>query len=169
VSSEWQYLQPYSREPDPDQRRKGFVEVRRSALVPHSVEDMFDLIEQAEAYPQFLPWCVGATILERSDDSVAGKLDFSYLQIRFSFTTRNRKSRPQWLHVRLVDGPFRRFEGDWRLTRLGDVGCKIEFDVAYEISDGLLDQLAKPAVDFVSRSMMDAFVKRAATLFPEVP
>ena len=143
------------------------MQVRRSVLVPFPVEGMFDLIERAEAYPQFLPWCVGATILERSDDSVAGKLDFSYLQIRFSFTTRNRKSRPEWLHVRLVDGPFRRFDGDWRLTPLGDLGCKVEFDVSYEISDGLLDRLARPAVDFVSRSMMDAFVKRAETIYTE--
>ena len=137
------------------------MQVRRSVLVPYPVESMFDLIEHAEAYPQFLPWCIGAAILERDDDWVAGRLDFSYLQIRFSFQTRNAKRRPEWLHVRLVDGPFRRFDGDWRLTPLGELGCKVEFDVSYEISDGLLDQLAKPAVDFVSRSMMDAFVKRA--------
>jgi len=144
------------------------MELRRSVLVPYPAESMFDLIEHAEAYPQFLPWCVGAAILERNDDWVAGRLDFSYLQIRFSFQTRNAKRRPEWLRVRLVDGPFRRFDGDWRLTPLGDLGCKIEFDVSYEISDGLLDRLAKPAVDFVSRSMMDAFVKRAEHTLKEV-
>jgi len=140
------------------------MQIRRSVLVPHPVERMFDVIEQAEAYPQFLPWCVGAEILERSDDWVAGRLDFSYLQIKFSFRTRNAKRRPEWLAVRQVDGPFRRFDGDWRLTPIADLGCKVEFDVSYEISDGLLDQLAKPAVEFVSRSMMDAFVKRAEQL-----
>ena len=63
--------------------------------------------------------------------------------------------------MRLVEGPFRHFQGDWRLTPLGSAGCSIRFDVSYEISDGLLDTLARPAVDYVSRSMMDAFVKRA--------
>ena len=145
------------------------MQVRRSVLVPYSAECVFDVIEQAEHYPEFLPWCVGATILERSDDWVAGKVDFSFLQIRFSFRTRNPKRRPEWLHVRLVDGPFRHFDGDWRLTPLGDLGCKIEFDVSYEISDGLLDQLARPAVDFVSRSMMDAFVRRAEHISSEAP
>jgi ribosome-associated toxin RatA of RatAB toxin-antitoxin module len=125
---------------------------------------MFDLIEQAEFYPQFLPWCVGATILERSDDRVCGKIDFSYLQIRFSLRTCNAKRRPDWLRVRMVDGPFRHFDGDWRLTGLGGHGCKVEFDVCYEIADGLLDQLARPAVGLVSRSMVDAFVKRAEDL-----
>jgi ribosome-associated toxin RatA of RatAB toxin-antitoxin module len=65
------------------------------------------------------------------------------------------------LRVRLVEGPFRRFQGDWRITPLGHLGCKVEFEVSYEISDGLLDKVARPAVDFVSRSMMEAFVKRA--------
>lgn len=146
---------------------RGSVELRRSVLVPYPAERMFDLIEHAEDYPQFLPWCVGAAILERSEEHVAGRLEFSFLQIRFAFKTRNAKRRPEWLGVRLVDGPFRRFDGDWRLTPLGGIGCKIQFDVSYEISDGLLDRLAKPAVDLVSRSMMDAFVKRAELTFKE--
>lgn len=124
---------------------------------------MFDLIEHAEAYPEFLPWCTAATILERGDDWVAARLEFEYLRFRFGFQTRNAKRRPEWLSVRLVDGPFRRFDGDWRLTALGQAGCKVEFDVAYEISDGLLDRIARPAVDYVSRSMLDAFVRRAET------
>jgi len=137
------------------------LELRRSVLVPYPVESMFDLIEQAESYPQFLPWCTGVKILERSDDWVAARLEFSYLQFRFGFQTRNAKRRPEWLQVRLVEGPFRRLEGDWRLTALGNIGCRINFDLSYEISDGFLDKLARPAVEFVSRSMMDAFVKRA--------
>jgi CRP/FNR family cyclic AMP-dependent transcriptional regulator len=130
-------------------------------LVPYSAESMFDLIEQAEAYPEFLPWCTRATILERSDDWVAARIDFSYLHVRFGFQTRNPKRRPQWLQVRLVEGPFRRFLADWHLTPLGTQGCKIDFDLSYEISDGILDKVAVRAVDLVSRSMLDAFVRRA--------
>ena len=130
---------------------------------------MFDLIEQAEHYPQFLPWCVGATILERSDDWVAGKVDFSFLELRFSFITRNAKRRPEWLRLRTVDGPFRRFDGDWRFTALADLGCKVELDVSYQIADALLERLARPAVDFVARTMVDALVKRAEDMHREMP
>jgi len=145
------------------------VNVRRSVLVPYPVESMFDLIEQAEHYPQFLPWCVDATILERSDDCVAGKVDFSFLELRFSFVTRNAKRRPDWLRVRVVDGPFRRFDGDWLLTRIGALGCKVEFDVSYQIADAPLERLARPAVDLVARAMIDAFVKRAEHIHAEMP
>jgi ribosome-associated toxin RatA of RatAB toxin-antitoxin module len=137
------------------------VQIRRSVLVPYPVEKMFDLIEQAEHYPKFVPWCVAATILDRSDISIAAKVDFSFLDVRFALLTRNAKQRPDWLRLRVVDGPFHRFEGDWRLTPLGDLGCKIEFDVSYEIGGSLLQRVGGPTVGFVSRSMIDAFVKRA--------
>lgn len=137
------------------------MELSHTVLVPYPIESMFDLIEHAEAYPKFVPWCVGATILQRSDDRVAARLEFSYRSVRFGFRTDNAKSRPDWLQVRLVEGPFRRFHGDWQLTRLGDIGCRIHFAVSYEIADGLLDRLAAPAVGHVSRAMVDAFVKRA--------
>jgi CRP/FNR family transcriptional regulator, cyclic AMP receptor protein len=148
------------------------LEIKRSVLVPFSVEDMFDLIEQAEDYPLFLPWCVSSKILERSDDWVAARIDFKYLQVRFGFATRNPKQRPEWLKVRMVEGPFRHFHADWLLTPLGadgSQGCRINFDLSYEVSDGLLDRVAARAVEMVARSMMDAFVKRAEeTLKPAV-
>ncbi len=146
------------------------MELRRSVLVPYAVEDMFDLIERAETYPQFLPWCTGATILERSDDWVAARIEFSYLKFRFGFQTRNPKRRPDWLSVRLVEGPFKHFHGDWALTRLGRSGCKVEFALSYEVADRVFDRIAGPAVDIVARSMLDAFVRRAeATLTQFAP
>ncbi len=145
------------------------MEIRRSVLVPYSAERMFDLIEHAEDYPQFLPWCVAATILERSDDWVAARIDFSYMRVRFGFQTRNPKRRPEWLKVRMVDGPFRHFQADWALRPLGEQGCKIDFDLSYEIADGMLDRVAGRAVDAVSRSMMDAFIQQAERRFTPLP
>ncbi len=145
------------------------LKLERSVLVPYPVESMFDLIEHAEAYPQFLPWCTRATIFERNDEWVAARLDFSFLRFAFGFQTRNAKRRPEWLQVRLVEGPFRQFQGDWTLHPLGTLGCRISFAVAYEIADGLLDRLAAPAVEYVSRAMVDAFVKRADATFGAGP
>ena len=137
------------------------MQTSRSVLVPFAAEDLFDLIERAEAYPQFLPGCTRATILERSDDWVAARIDFTYRQFSFGFSTRNPKRRPEWLHVRMVEGPFKHFHGDWRLTPVGGIGCRIDFDLSYEISHSVLDKLAAPAIKVVTGSMMDAFVKRA--------
>ena len=141
------------------------VEIRRSVLVPYSAEAMFDLIEQAECYPAFLPWCTAAEIIERSDDCVAARLEFSYLSLRFTMQTRNPKRRPEWLQVRLVEGPFKRFHGDWRLVPLADHGCKVAFDLSYQFSEGVIDQVAGAALGRIFGSVVDAFVKRADATF----
>jgi ribosome-associated toxin RatA of RatAB toxin-antitoxin module len=139
------------------------VEISRSVLVPYSAEAMFDLIEQAEWYPSFIPWCTAAEILERSEDWVAARLEFSYLQFRFAMRTRNPKHRPEWLQVRLVEGPFRRFHGHWRLVPLAEQGCKVTFDLSYQASAGLFDRVANAALERIFGSVVDAFVKRAET------
>jgi ribosome-associated toxin RatA of RatAB toxin-antitoxin module len=134
-------------------------------LLPYAVEGMFDLIEGAEHYPEFLPWCTSAVILERSDEWVAARLEFSYLKVRFGLQTRNRKGRPLWLQLRMVEGPFSRFQGEWKLVPLGGLGCKVSLALLFDIADGRLDALAAPALGLVARAMVDAFVQRArATL-----
>lgn len=130
---------------------------------------MFDLVERAEHYPQFLPWCVASTIHERSDEWVAARLEFSYLKLRFGFATRNRKERPRSLHVRLVDGPFKHFHGDWLFTPLGVHGCKVSFTLNFEVAEGVLDALAAPAAQAVARAMLEAFVRRAQATLAEAP
>lgn len=139
------------------------LELKRSVLLPYSVEQMFDLVERAEDYPLFLPWCTGVTIFERSEEWVAARIDFSFMKFRFGFRTRNPKQRPHSLQVRLVEGPFRHFEADWAFTQLGTLGCKVQFSVSYEIIDAMFDRIAAPAVGLVSGAMVEAFVKRANT------
>jgi len=139
------------------------VEIRRSVLVPYSAEAMFDLIEQAECYPSFVPWCTSAEILERSDDWVAARLGFSYFNVRFTMRTRNPKRRPEWLQVRMVEGPFTRFHGDWHLVPLADQGCKVNFDLSYQSSAGFFDRVANAALERTFGAVMEAFVKRAET------
>jgi len=140
------------------------TELRRSALVAFPAGAMFDLIEAAEHYPSFLPWCAGTTILERDDSVVAAEIQVDYHGIRFGFTTRNPKRRPDWLGVRLERGPFRRFEGDWRITSLTPAACKVEFDFQYEVGGTLSSRLARSVFDHVATTLVDAFVARAESV-----
>src|SRR5579872_5294635 len=118
------------------------MEVRKTALVGFAAESVFDLIEGAEHYPAFLPWCAGATILERDDSIVAAEITVDFRGARFTLTTRNPKRRPEWLAVRFMRGPFRRFEGEWSLRSLAPTACKIEFDLRYEVGGTLVGAIA---------------------------
>jgi len=140
------------------------MEVRRSALVGFSAETMFDLIEAAERYPDFLPWCAGARVLERDDEVVVADIHVNYRNLRLRFTTRNPKRRPDFMAITLQRGPFRRFDGDWRLTPLTPDACKIEFALRYDFESPALGRLAGPVFDRIANTLVDAFVARAEQL-----
>jgi ribosome-associated toxin RatA of RatAB toxin-antitoxin module len=137
------------------------VEIRRSALIQSSAARTFDLIEAAEYYPAFLPWCADAVILARDESVVVARLTVNYHGLRFDLTTRNPKKRPHWMAIHLDRGPFRRFEGEWRLTELAAEACKIEFLLRYEFDSALVGRLAGGVFDGIANTLVDAFARRA--------
>jgi ribosome-associated toxin RatA of RatAB toxin-antitoxin module/CRP-like cAMP-binding protein len=143
--------------------------VRRSLLMPYPAESMFDLIEQAEHYPQFIPWCTDAVILERSDELVAARLSMRVAGLTLTLQTRNPKRRPEWLALRMERGPLRRFEGEWRLTPLNAGACRIEFTLTYEFADRLTERVAGPVFARMADTMVDAYVARAERILPATP
>ena len=140
------------------------MDVHRTALVAHPAERLFRLIEAAEDYPSFLPWCARATILERNDDLVRARLEVAWHGLRFAFVTRNPKRAPLWMAIGLEEGPFRRFHGEWQLTPLAAWGCRVEFSLGYEFDTAVLGSLAHPVFDHAANTLVDAFVHRADTL-----
>jgi ribosome-associated toxin RatA of RatAB toxin-antitoxin module len=140
-------------------------EVRKSALVAFPVESMFDLIEAAENYPSFLPWCAGATILARDDSMVSARIAVDYHGVRFQIATRNPKRRPDYMAIHLEQGPFRHFTGEWSLARLAADACKIEFCLRYEFQSAMMARLAGPVFDRIANTLVDAFVGRADQVY----
>jgi len=145
------------------------MHVRRTLLVAHPAERMYDLIEGAEHYPAFLPWCAAATILERNDDVVAARVAVEVRGVRLQFVTRNRKRRPGWMGLALDEGPFARFEGEWRLKPLGADGCRIDFALDYDFERALLRSVASAVFDRITNTLVDAFVARADALGAAIP
>ena len=137
------------------------MDIRRSALVAHPATRLFDVIEAAEHYPQFLPWCAGATILERSEQVVVARIGVAWHGLHFSFVTRNPKRAPSWMAIGLEEGPFRRFAGQWDLTPLADWGCRVDFQLGYELDSALLGTMAGPVFDHLANTLVDAFIRRA--------
>ena len=138
------------------------MEIRRSALIGYPATATFDLIEAAEHYPAFLPWCSGAVILARDDDVVVARISIAYHGLRFEVTTRNPKRRPEWMAIRLEKGPFRHFEGEWNVTALGPEACKIELSLRYELSNAVIGKLAANVFPGIADKLVDAFARRAA-------
>ena len=135
--------------------------VHCTALVERPAACLFDLIEAAENYPRFLPWCEGANIVARDDLQVCADIRVRYRGVGFEMRTRNPKRRPEYMAIHLERGPFRNFEGEWFVTALTEQACKVEFRLDYEFDSALMTRIAGPMFHRVSDTLVDAFVREA--------
>ena len=140
-------------------------EVNRSVLVNHTPEQMFALVDAIERYPEFLPWCGGASVSFRDETRTRASIKISYRGVKQGFTTENTKQAPAGIVMHLIEGPFRKLDGEWRFTALGERGCKVEFRLHYEFSSRLLARVLGPVFDLIANSFIEAFVKRAEQLY----
>lgn len=138
--------------------------VSRTALVEFSVERMFDLVGDIEAYPQFLPWCAAAHIESRSAACTIASIGIDFHGLRQGFTTENTGTRPDRIDIQLVSGPFRKLNGGWIFNRLGIDACKVSLTLEYDFSSRLLEKMLGPVFHSIADTMVDAFVKRARDL-----
>ncbi|HEX6137763.1 MAG TPA: type II toxin-antitoxin system RatA family toxin [Casimicrobiaceae bacterium] len=139
--------------------------VRKSVLVPYAPAQMFELVDRFELYPQFLPWCAGARVLDEHDNRKTARIDIDYHGVRAHFTTDNANVPPESIVVTLKDGPFRHLHGEWRFQALGEHGCKIEFELAYEFTTHILERLIGPVFSHIANTFIDAFVRRAEAVY----
>lgn len=139
--------------------------VNRSAIVPYSAREMFVLVDDVEAYPEFLPWCNHAEIHNRTEDSVEATLELHKGSVSNKFTTRNTRKEFEEIGLALVGGPFRHLAGGWRFKELGDDGCKVLLELDFEFESRLVDMMFGSFFEDICNSLVDAFTKRAETVF----
>ena len=138
--------------------------VKKNALVPFPAANMFDLVAAVEEYPEFLPWCGGTEIHQRTEDGMVATIRIAYRGLSQSFTTENRHDRPHRIELKLRDGPFSRLHGVWTFKPLTEQACRIDLELDYEMRSGLIAQLMGPVFDQIAQTMVDAFVNRAEAL-----
>ena len=140
--------------------------VFRQALMPYSARQMYDIVNDVEHYPAFLPWCAkGELLQQQGEHMLEARILMQKGRLNHSFSTRNRMQPGEWIHIELIDGPFRKLEGDWAFTPLADDGCKIELKLEFEFSSRLVSALIGPVFTQIANSLVDAFCQRAHQLY----
>jgi ribosome-associated toxin RatA of RatAB toxin-antitoxin module len=139
--------------------------IQRSAVVPHSPEQMFDLVNDVESYPAFLPWCRSARVLSSRQGEVRARVEMAKGALHRTFTTRNELEPPRRIRIRLEDGPFNRLEGDWQFEPAAGGGCRVSLDMEYEFAGRMLSAVIGPIFNQIAASLVDAFVRRADSLY----
>jgi ribosome-associated toxin RatA of RatAB toxin-antitoxin module len=141
--------------------------VKKSALVPFPAAAMFDLVADVESYPEFLPWCGGTEVHQRTEQGMVATIRIAYRGLSQSFTTENRHDRPHRIELKLRDGPFSRLLGIWTFKPLTSNACRVDLEMDYEMRSGLIARLLGPVFDQIAQTMVDAFVSRAEALASE--
>ena len=137
------------------------ITIKKSAFVFHSREKMFNLVDQVEDYPNFLPWCGKSEVIVRTKKITEAKILINYHSIKQSFTTRNVKVFPSKMDINLIEGPFKILEGKWSFIEIEKNTCKIEFELQYKFSSYILDKLISPVFNLIANTFIDNFVAKA--------
>ncbi|ENY71112.1 SRPBCC family protein [Aeromonas diversa] len=139
--------------------------INRSALVMFSAEQMFSLVNDVHAYPQFLPGCVGSRVHEHGDDYMTASVEVAKGGIAKTFTTRNALEQNRRISMQLVDGPFSKLVGWWTFTPLDVDACKVEFELDFEFSNRLVEMAFGKVFRDLVGAMVSAFTTRAKEVY----
>lgn len=142
-------------------------QLHRSALVAATPERMFELINDIERYPEFVPGCVAARVLERGVDHVVAWLEVGSGRLVTAFTTRNTLEPHHRITMDLVEGRLKSLHGVWTLTPISSpeggetLGCRVDLSLSFETAGGLAGLALGPLLERTAASLVDAFAGRA--------
>ncbi|MDN6321690.1 MAG: type II toxin-antitoxin system RatA family toxin [Halomonas sp.] len=139
--------------------------VNRSALVRHTPQKMFDLVNDFERYPEFLPGCRQARLVEQDEVHLIGEMTLGRAGVEQAITTRNDLFAPERIELSLVKGPFKRLKGRWLFTPMGDNACKVSLEMEFEFANRLLGMAFGKIFQQIAGQLVDAFTRRANELY----
>ncbi|MCL7929145.1 type II toxin-antitoxin system RatA family toxin [Halomonas llamarensis] len=138
--------------------------VNRSALVRHTPKQMFELVNDFESYPEFLPGCRRARLIERDDAHLIGEMTLGRAGIEQTIKTRNELYSPERIEMSLVSGPFKRLKGRWCFVPMGEDACQVSLEMEFEFANRLLSMAFGKIFQQIAGQLVDSFTKRANEL-----
>ena len=141
--------------------------ISRSALLPFSAEQMYQLVNDVEAYPIFLPWCADAKVLEQGAGFMVASVTIAKAGVHQTFVTRNHLVPGQRIEMQLVEGPFQALSGEWSFKVLDAQACKVMFEISFEMKQGLLSSAIGMVFEQIASTLVEAFCQRAKQVYGE--
>ena len=139
--------------------------IDRSALVMHSAQQMYDLVNDIEDYPQFMQGCQKARVISRTEDEVVGELTLGAAGLSHTFTTRNTLVPGQEMQMHLVEGPFREFGASWHFKALSDQACKVTLQMEFDFAGGIMGFALEKLFNHSANNLVEALVNRANQVY----
>jgi ribosome-associated toxin RatA of RatAB toxin-antitoxin module len=140
-------------------------QLSKSAIVPYSAEQMYQLVNQVDDYPKFLNWCSSASILKQTATQITASVEINKAGLTQSFTTINTLTPNQRIDMALKEGIFKQLNGAWIFTKLNDNACKVVLNLNFSFSSKIIDMAISPIFTKIANSQLDAFITRAKNIY----
>lgn len=139
--------------------------IERSAIVPFSAQQMYDLVNDIESYPDFVKGCQAATVLEKEENCIVAELQLAGKGLQQALTTRNTLIPAKEIRMKMVKGPFKTFEGMWYFESVEKQACRVRFRMDYAFGNALLNMAAGKAMNTMANDQVEAMVARAHAVY----
>ena len=139
--------------------------ISKSAIVPYTPQQMFELVNNIDDYSQFLNWCDSSSILNQSEDQITASVKINKGGIKQAFSTLNTLTPYESISMELIDGPFDELTGEWRFEPLGENAAKIHLDLQFKFKSMLIDMALSPVFKNIANSQLDSFIARAKYIY----
>jgi len=133
-------------------------------LLPHTQEQIFELVSSIEEYPEFLPWCIDLVVKNRRGNVINADMTVGFKMLREKFSSQVTLTPKKQIDVEYIDGPFRYLQNRWRFIP-NDGGCEVCFFIDFEFRSRFLKLIMEPLFFEAVRRMVSAFEIRAAERF----
>ena len=139
--------------------------ISKQVRVPYTAEQMYDLVNDINAYSTFIPLCASSEVHEEQDHKLRATIKIAKGKIGFGFTTVNTMEKGRSIALNLENGPFKSLKGVWRFTPLGTHECIISLHFDFEFSNKLLGVALGGLFKQLCDSMVESFRKQAAVRY----
>ena len=122
---------------------------------------IFNLINNIQEYPKFLPWCKKTEVTKESENLQIGKIFISKSFINWSFSTKNIIDRNKSISLSLIDGPFDKLDGSWNFKEIDDNNTLVSLEINYKFKNSLIELSIEPIFTTIMNSILESFVDQA--------
>lgn len=125
---------------------------------------MFELVNDIEAYPEYMDGCQSAQVLNKGESWIEARLSLGLGGLTQSFVTRNHLQPPERMTMTLIDGPFHSFSGVWRFEPSAR-GCKLILELEFSLKNPLLALAVNKMFEQIASSQVRALCARAEQIY----
>ena len=139
------------------------MKIKKEAIILEDIEKVFNIVNRVDLYKNFVPYCVDSIIIFEENNQMQARLDFNIKGLKTTFTTQNIIENNKIIQMKLVDGPFKYLDGEWKFTEIDDKTL-IELKINYEVQSKIIDYTISKSLEKIMDYLVKAFVSESKKL-----